>query len=466
MISLIKTKNHRENLRFILLVPFLIVILQSYAYPKLSTSIDDCILWKLQENKEEKWLLKWTSENIGKGFFQPELESDKASRKPNNILEILMNRNNEFLIENQFKGIEEIKHTVKNYLHGMNPDGKKGPDYAEKNISYVGKMKVSKGIVIFKHDLASSNEMINYTLKCIGEAFLEVKREKAQILFGDDYFNLDVEKQLAVNEAMPIWFFYEFPKSPTPNVWLPFDEKPSKPDPLKITFKGNGNVIVENHTFKTFKEFEENLNYWNEELRKFNKNMRSKGYYRVHVTYENIPRSSQKEINYLLYKNNVHVEYVKGNVGYAISQFTVNPGITHGQLEKIKQKAEQDFAKYLGECNILINYKEGVTKEEIEAVVNIFLGLGINEIEIRKYKKSAQPLFVLRLYPEEIQNVFKDVILLDAVSEYAESWLKKVGTDYSATIYVYQDVSEKHIQQLKKEMQRGGIKEQIIIKKM
>ncbi|MGM0622245.1 MAG: hypothetical protein ACQETJ_14420, partial [Bacteroidota bacterium] len=82
----------------------------------------------------------------------------------------------------------------------------------EKEIPFIGKVKVSNGMVMYKHDIASSKEMINSTLKAIGEAYLEVRNEKAQILFGQDYFELEEVKQEAVNLAVPVWFSFDKPK--------------------------------------------------------------------------------------------------------------------------------------------------------------------------------------------------------------------------------------------------------------
>jgi len=179
----------------VLFVPLVFAVVQAFAQSESLIKTDDSI----PENMFEEWLAQWTSENIGKGFFQPEFDSAKASQKPNNVLEILMNWHYEFLIENQLKEKEKVKQIVKNYLNGKNPDGKKGPDYNEKEIPFIGKMKVSKGIITYRHDLASSSEMVNYTLRSIGEACLEVRKEKAQSLFGKDYFDLDEEKQWDCN---------------------------------------------------------------------------------------------------------------------------------------------------------------------------------------------------------------------------------------------------------------------------
>ncbi|HKI87745.1 MAG TPA: M56 family metallopeptidase [Draconibacterium sp.] len=302
-----KRKKSWSGLKLMFFVPVLILLLQAFARPELITKPDDFVPIKYTENKTEQWLQKWTLDNIGKGFYDPVLESPDAPKKPNNVLLILMNTKNQYLIENQKAEKEDIKQIVKNYLLGINPDGGRGPDYSEEDIPYMGKMKVSKGSIVYQNALQSSNEMINYTLRAFGEACLEVRNNKAQILFGKDYFDLNKGKMEAVNTAVPIRFTYKSPKPPTPSVWLPFDRKPSKPDPIKMTFKGNGNVLVENHKFNSFEEFEENLKYWNKDLDEYNKDRRSKAFYRADVIFEDIPRSEQKNVSYILYKNNVHV---------------------------------------------------------------------------------------------------------------------------------------------------------------
>lgn len=461
-----KTKKW-ENWKLILFVPLVFAAVQAFAQSELIIKTNDSVPSKYQENKDEEWLGKWTSENIGKGFFQPAFESGNVSQKSNNVLEILMNWHFEFLIENQLKEEKEVKQIVKNYLNGINPDGKKGPESIEKEIPVIGKMKVSKGVITYRHDLASSGEMVNFTLRSIGEACLEVRKEKAQSLFGKDYFDLDEEKQSAINEAIPVWFFYEFPKSPTPSVWL-IDGKPSKPDPLKITFKGTGIVIVENHKFNTFKEFEENLNYWNEELHQFNKKQRIKGFYRAHVNYEDISRSEQKNIDYLLFKSNIHIASAKSNVGLKSISILLKPDKDGPDLEKIRKKAEKEIEICKDDIEVKIQYVEGVTKEQVKSVMDVFSELGIKIVDVSEYeyKKPAPPLCLLRLYPNEIQNALKEPVPVNEVSKYVENWLTKVRSNYSASIYAYENVSEERIQQLKEEMQNGGIKTEIIVKKM
>ena len=94
--------------KLVLFVLLVFAAVQTFAQSELIIKTDDSIPVKYQENKDEVWLAQWISENIGKGFFQPELETGDASQKPNNVLEILMNQHYEFLIENQFKEKKEL----------------------------------------------------------------------------------------------------------------------------------------------------------------------------------------------------------------------------------------------------------------------------------------------------------------------------------------------------------------------
>jgi hypothetical protein len=208
-----KNKKRWTQIKLLLFVPILLLLLQAFARPDLISKTEEFIPVKLQENNFEKWMERWTIQSIGKGIFQPEMSADDLPKKPNNVLVILMNRKDQYLVENQRKKREDLKQLVKNYLHGINPDGGKGPDYSEKEIPFIGKVKVSDGMVTYKHDIASSPEMINATLKAIGEAYLDVRNEKAQILFGRDYFELEEAKQVAVNMAVPVWFSFDEPKN-------------------------------------------------------------------------------------------------------------------------------------------------------------------------------------------------------------------------------------------------------------
>ena len=217
-IKMMQKKNKKQWtwVKIVFFVPALILLLQAFARPELITKADDFIPVTIQEDQKAKWVEKWTFENIGNGFFQPELKDIDAPRKSNNVLVILMNRRNELLIENQYAKKEDVKRIVKEFLNGKTTDGKKGPDFIETEILSLGKVKVSQGFMSFYSDLATSKDEMDLILRKIGEACLEVRKEKARFLFDKDYFDLDEEKQEAVNMSVPVWFSIEKPKTVKP----------------------------------------------------------------------------------------------------------------------------------------------------------------------------------------------------------------------------------------------------------
>uniref|UniRef100_UPI0032175975 M56 family metallopeptidase n=1 Tax=uncultured Draconibacterium sp. TaxID=1573823 RepID=UPI0032175975 len=295
--------------RLILFVPLLAVLLQAFARPELITTPDQFIPVLYVEDEAEKWLSKWTIDNIGKGMFQPEMKPEEKSTAQNNILVVLMNTKDQYLVEGKMASKESIKMAVSGFLQGANPDGGNGPDFMEKEIPFVGRVKVSNGWISYRHDVASSREAVNYTLRKIGEAYLEAREAKAFILFGEKYFDLDEKKQEAINMVVPVRFSYESPKLTAPSVWLPFDEKASGPEPVEIHFKSSGEVLVGNYTYKSHDEFYENLKVWKRDLDKFNEGRRSKAFYRANLVFEyDMPDDAWNKLELALYRNSIHVK--------------------------------------------------------------------------------------------------------------------------------------------------------------
>lgn len=334
-----KNKITRWNgLKILLFIPVIVFLLQAFTRPELIRKTEEILPSVFQKNEIEKWLEIWNSENMGKGFFDPDIEPEDSPKTANNILVILMNAKDEYLVEGQYHTEAEIKPIVKDFLYGKNPDGKKAPDYLEEQIPGIGKLKVSKRVISYKHDLASSPEMVNSTLRAIGAACLEVRKEKAQIFFEKDYFDLDEQKQQAVDEAVPVWFFYESPQPPTPSTWLPFERKPSPdPKPINIVMNNDGSITVGNHKYGSFNEFVGHLEEWRARLDKFNKEKRSKGFYRANLIVEpDVPEADYKKIFGLFYREEIHVEHIT---------WKVHPQKYSLESEKLKAREDQLLVK-------------------------------------------------------------------------------------------------------------------------
>ena len=119
-------------------------------------------------------------------------------------------------------------------------------------------------MIVYKHDIASSKKMINSTLQAIGEAYLEIRNEKALVLFGKNYFELDDEKQKAVNMAVPVWFSFDKPKTIKP---------PPPPPPLSIELKKDGSIALgpkKNKHLYSFDEFVNKLPEIEKNYKEFN----------------------------------------------------------------------------------------------------------------------------------------------------------------------------------------------------
>ena len=313
-----KTKRQKWGMvKMILFVPLLIVLLQAFSRPDLITKSADFIPVRYTENEAEQWLAKWNIDNIGDGIFDPAIDRDQLSEKENNVLMILMNIKDDYLIENKRASRESLKMILPVFLRGSSIDGSKAPDLIEKEIPGIGTVKVSEGWISYRHDIESSREAINFTLRQIGEVYLEARDAKAFILFGKKYFDLGEEKQKMVNKVVPIRFSYETPKNPRTSTWLPFQDKPSpEPKPMEMLVRYDGTIVFGNKTYENLDEFEHDLKVWKKELEAISKEKKTNHYYRVNATFEHGSRTQEicskeiSKINYMLWKQSMHVEQI------------------------------------------------------------------------------------------------------------------------------------------------------------
>jgi beta-lactamase regulating signal transducer with metallopeptidase domain/biopolymer transport protein ExbD len=246
-----RDRKQWNAVKLIVFIPIVLLLLQAFAKPEIITvNADKTTFGAVQQSETEKWLERWTLENIGKGFFQPAMKSSDSPQKPDNVLVILLNSKNQYLIENELAKKEEVKQIVKDFLHGKDRHGKQVVDYVEKEIPGFGKMKVSKGVTSFRYDIASSDFQKDYTIRAVGEAYLDVIQEKSKELFNIPYFSLSNEKREIVKMAAPIWFSIAEPKVVKP---------PAPAQPLKIGLLKNGEIKIEKESYTSFDEVEKTL---------------------------------------------------------------------------------------------------------------------------------------------------------------------------------------------------------------
>jgi biopolymer transport protein ExbD len=120
-----------------------------------------------------------------------------------NIFEILVNSQNMLLVEGKEGNLATLKDETKNFFLNPNDD----PNLPEKkleNVSLIGDILVSKGVISLKNDRGTSYEMYIRVQNELTRAFQEMRDELAVQQFGTKYANLTEEKQEAVQAVIPM----------------------------------------------------------------------------------------------------------------------------------------------------------------------------------------------------------------------------------------------------------------------
>ena len=112
----------------------LFLLILAFTNNKVKGISVDSLLFNRDKREEEIGLSQWTTENIGNGICQIKTEGVDTFKKLNNVLEILMNRYDEYLIEKQPYAKEEVLEITRNFLQGIEPNGENGPDCFDANI--------------------------------------------------------------------------------------------------------------------------------------------------------------------------------------------------------------------------------------------------------------------------------------------------------------------------------------------
>jgi beta-lactamase regulating signal transducer with metallopeptidase domain/biopolymer transport protein ExbD len=403
-----KTKRRKWGMvKMILFVPLIIVLLQAFARPDLITKSADFIPIRYTENKAEQWLTKWNIDNIGDGVFDPAVDRNQLSEKENNVLVILMNIKDEYLVEGEQASKESIKTIASGFIQGVNPGGSDAPDFIEKEIPGIGKVKVFEGLISYRNDIESSSEAINFTLRKIGETYLEAREAKAFILFGKNYFDLDEEKQKTINEIIPIRFSYETPKNPRTSTWLPFQDKPSpEPKPMEMLVRYDGSIVFGNKNYENLDEFEYDLKVWKKELDAISKEEKKDHYYRVNATFEHGSETQQicskeiSKINYMLWKQSMHVEQIHHVFPEEIPRRSLEMDKLKTRMKQVNEDA-QNFDVKIHPNKIEVSNKICALGEVRQAVVNT--------LKLDENKKSINVLSFSDVSGERLNAVLNEL---------------------------------------------------------
>lgn len=130
---------------------------------------------------------------------QPE---DDQRIKERNVFVVLVNRNNDLLVDNEYADLDDLRERAKEFM--ANPYNDENlPEKEPKQIPFFGEVMVSKGVISLRNDLdtrygtyiAVQNELV--------AAINELRDEISKQQFGKSYTELEKEQQDAVKEYYP-----------------------------------------------------------------------------------------------------------------------------------------------------------------------------------------------------------------------------------------------------------------------
>jgi biopolymer transport protein ExbD len=130
-----------------------------------------------------------------------QLENDDQINE-RNVFVVLVNRNNDLLVENDYERIENLRERAKEFM--SNPTNAEHlPEKEPMEVPFFGTIPVTKGVISLRNDLdtkygtylAVQNELVG--------AINELREELAQSKFQKAYADLDKDQQKAIRTIIP-----------------------------------------------------------------------------------------------------------------------------------------------------------------------------------------------------------------------------------------------------------------------
>ena len=163
------------------------------------------------------FFLTTTTMNVDSGLFrrlppynEDNTEAPKVAKR--NILQVLVNRNNQLLVNDELADINSLKDRTKEFILNKSDDADM-PAKEAKEIPLFGPVEVSKGLVSLQSDRQTSYETYVAVQDQLTAAFREMRDEKALEKWGKRYDELDDELRSAVDKYIPMSISEAEPKN-------------------------------------------------------------------------------------------------------------------------------------------------------------------------------------------------------------------------------------------------------------
>jgi len=140
----------------------------------------------------ERRLPQWVEE-------QNDEEIDVRER---NVFAVLVNKDNNLLVENEYARIEDLRERAKEFME--NPaDDESLPEKEPKEIPFFGEVMVTKGVISLRNDLDTQYGTYIAVQNELVAAINELREELAKRKWGKSYVDLDRDQQNAIRKIFP-----------------------------------------------------------------------------------------------------------------------------------------------------------------------------------------------------------------------------------------------------------------------
>ena len=135
-------------------------------------------------------------------WVDPETLENDDQIKERNVFVVLVNKNNDLLVENEYARIEDLRERAKEFM--ANPFNDENlPEKEPTEVPFFGTVDVTKGVISLRNDLdtkygtylAVQNELVG--------AINDLREELAKSQFGKSYDDLESEEQKAIRTIYP-----------------------------------------------------------------------------------------------------------------------------------------------------------------------------------------------------------------------------------------------------------------------
>jgi biopolymer transport protein ExbD len=136
-------------------------------------------------------------------WVDPNLEvDDDIQIKERNVFVVLVNRNNDLLVENEWMQIKNLRAKAKEFL--ANPNNLETlPEKEPIQVPLFGEVMVSKGVISLRNDLDTKYGTYIAVQNELVAAINELREELATQKFGKPYAKCTDEQQEAIRDVYP-----------------------------------------------------------------------------------------------------------------------------------------------------------------------------------------------------------------------------------------------------------------------